>query len=337
MDLAITLIGTAASAPTAGRGVAATLIARGGERILVDCGEGTQRQLMRSGLGLVDLDLVLITHLHGDHVLGLPGLLKTYGLRARERRLRIVGPTGLNRLFETLRPLVGRLPYSLDLDEWAPTRAGVVWEAEGARIAPFATRHSAPSMGFALVEDERPGLFDVEAARALGVAPGPDFGVLQRGGTVMGEGTEPVRPEQVMGEPRRGRRVVITGDTEPCGATLDAAEGASVLVHESTFLDADRARARETCHTTAREAAVLAREAGVGLLVLTHLSARFPAREARDEARAVFPGTVVGRDFDRIEVPFPERGAPQHHPRADRAGTPGAADGRGTVPAESDL
>ncbi|MEQ8833205.1 MAG: ribonuclease Z [Miltoncostaeaceae bacterium] len=331
MDLALTLIGTAASAPTAGRGVAATLIARGGERILIDCGEGTQRQLMRSGLGLVDLDLILITHLHGDHILGLPGLLKTYALRARERGLRIVGPTGLERLFDTLRPLVGRLPYRLELDERAPTRPGTAWEAEGARIEPFATRHSAPSMGFALVEEDRPGMFDVDAARALGVTPGPDFGVLQRGGAVVAADGTTVRPDQVMGEPRLGRRVVVTGDTEPCGETLDAAEAASVLVHESTFLDADRERARETRHSTAREAAVLGREADVDLLVLTHLSARFPAREARDEARAVFDRAVVGRDFDRIEVPFPERGVPVHLPRGDRRGTPGAAEERGTV------
>lgn len=331
MDLHLTLLGTAASVPTAARGTSATLIARGGERWLVDCGEGTQRQFLRSGIGLVDLDLILITHLHGDHYLGLPGLLKTYALRGRTRPLPVVGPRGLVRLFETLRPVIGRLPYRVELDEREPARAGVVWESEGGRIEPFATRHTVPSMGYALVEEDRPGTFDVEAAVALGVTPGPDFGILQRGGEVTTAAGLVVRPEQVLGEARSGRRVLITGDTEPCGATLDAAEGAQLLIHEATFLDADRDRARETGHTTAREAAVLAREAKVGLLVLTHLSSRCFPRDVRQEAEAVFPDVAVARDFDRIEVPFPERGPAVLEPHRRRREAGEAADDRGTV------
>ncbi len=314
MDLFVTLIGTAASVPTTARGTAATLIARGGERWLVDCGEGTQRQLLRSGQGLVDLDAILITHLHGDHYLGLPGLFKTYGLRGRERPLEVVGPRGLFRLMDTLRPVIGRLPFPVDLEEIDDPGPAVAVQGDGFRINAYPTRHSVPSVGYALSEDDRPGAFDLDAARVLGVTPGPDFGVLQRGGEVTTAAGRVVRPDEVLGAARTGRALVITGDTEPCEATVAAARGAAVLVHEATFLDADRDRARETRHTTAREAAEVAREADVGLLVLTHLSGRCAPGEVRAEARAVFEHTIVPRDFDQIEIPFPERGAPIVHP-----------------------
>ncbi|WP_217915756.1 ribonuclease Z [Miltoncostaea marina] len=322
MDLSVTFIGTAASVPTAARGVAATLVARGGERWLVDCGEGTQRQLLRAGIGLVDVDLILLTHMHADHVLGLPGLLKTYGLRGRDRPLHLVGPAGLDRLMEVLRPVVGRLPFDVVLEEIERGDSDPAWEGDGYRIDPVPTRHSVASLGYALVEAERPGSFDVAAATALGVAPGPDFGVLQRGGEVTAAGGRTVRPADVLGPPRAGRTVVITGDTEPCDAVLEASRGAALLVHEATFLHADRDRARETRHTTAREAAELAREADVALLALTHLSSRYAPRDLRAEATAAFARTVVPRDFDAVEVPLPERGPPVLHPARDRARPP---------------
>ena len=317
MDLFVTLIGTAASVPTAARGTAATLVSRGGERWLVDCGEGTQRQLLRSGLGLVDLDLILITHLHGDHYLGLPGLFKTYGLRGRERPLRMVGPRGLARLMEVLRPVIGRLPFTVELEEvgggGTDDDRGLAWRGDGYRIDAFPTRHSVASVGYALDEQPRPGAFDLDAARGLGVTPGPDYGVLQHGGEVTTAEGRVVRPEDVLGAPRPGRTVVVSGDTEPCAGTREAARGAQVLVHEATFLDEDRARARQTRHTTAREAAEIGREADVGLLVLTHLSSRFAPRDLRAEAEQVFGRVLVPRDFDQVEVPFPERGVPVVH------------------------
>jgi ribonuclease Z len=300
VDLFVTFLGTSASTPTAARGTSATLIARGGDRWLVDCGEGTQRQLLRSGIGLVDIDAILLTHLHGDHYLGLPGILKTFALREREKPLTIVGPPGLNALFKALRQVFGRVTYDLTLQE---VEAGLALEAEGARIEAFPTSHTVPSTGFALTEAERPGAFDVAAARALGVPEGPDFGALQQGRPVTTPAGREVRPNEVLGPARSGRTVVLTGDTEPCPTTLNAARGASLLVHEATFLDEDRARARETRHSTAAEAAALARDADVALLALTHVSSRCAPREVRREARAVFDRWIVPRAFEQVEIP----------------------------------
>jgi ribonuclease Z len=301
MDLDLLFVGTAGSAPSARRGLPATLVRRGGDRLLFDCGEGTQRQLLRS-TGLVDLEEIFITHFHADHVLGLPGMLKTFALRQRERPLTVYGPVGLRGLFNALRPIVGRVGFPLDLQELEPNDE---LDRDGYRIAAYATDHGVASLGYALVEDPRPGVFDPERARQLGVTPGPDFGRLQEGETVNG-----VQPDQVMGEPRRGRRIVLAGDTAPCEMTRLVAFEADLLVHEATFLDEEAERAAETRHSTARQAAELAAEAGVNMLALTHVSPRYGGKQVRDEARAFFPNTVVPRDFDRIEVPFPERGEP---------------------------
>jgi ribonuclease Z len=301
MDLSLFFAGTAGSVPTARRGLPALLLRAGGDRILVDCGEGTQQQLLRS-VGLPDLDAIFLTHYHLDHWLGLVGMLKTFDLRARERPLAVYGPPGLRRLFGILAPLIGRTGYELtlaELDRHDEIRFGSY------AISAFPVKHRVEAYGYAFVEDDRPGRFDVATARRLGVEPGPDFGRLQRG-----EAVGDVRPEQVMGERRRGRRVVISGDTAPCQAVEAFAAGADVLVHEATFLEEERARARDTAHSTARQAAEIARDAGVRLLALTHLSTRYFPREVRDEGRAVFERTVVPRDFDAIAVPFPERGEP---------------------------
>jgi ribonuclease Z len=269
--------------------------------VLFDCGEGTQQQLLRS-VGLPELDAVFLTHYHLDHWLGLLGMVKTFDLRARERPLTLYGPPGLRTLIEAMRPVIGRTGYPLRVVELEPheeVRSG------GYLIAAFPVEHRVTAYGYAFVEDDRPGRFDADAARALGVREGPDFGRLQRG-----EPVGDVRPEQVVGPVRPGRRIVISGDTRPCQTTEVYAHGADVLVHEATFLEDERERARETAHSTAAQAAEIARDAGVRLLALTHLSTRYFPRDVRDEARATFPGTVVPRDFDAIEVPFPERGEP---------------------------
>jgi ribonuclease Z len=309
MDLDVLFVGTAGSAPSARRGLPATLVRRGGDRLLFDCGEGTQRQLVRS-TGLVELEEIFITHFHADHVLGIPGMLKTFALRQRERPLAVYGPVGLRALFGALRPLVGRVTFPVELYELAPNDE---LERDGYRLAAYATDHSEGALGYALVEEPRPGAFDPERAVQLGVTPGPDFGRLQEGETVNG-----VRPDQVMGEPRRGRRIVLAGDSAPCEMTRLVAYEADLLVHEATFLDEEAERAAETRHSTARQAAELAAAAGVAMLALTHISPRYGGREVREEARAVFENTVVPRDFDRIEIPFPERGEPGLVKRPER-------------------
>jgi ribonuclease Z len=301
VDLSLFFAGTAGSVPTARRGLPALLLRAGGDRILFDCGEGTQQQLLRS-VGLPELDVIFITHYHLDHWLGIIGILKTFDLRGRERPLTVYGPPGLKALLEAMRPAWGRVTYPLSLEELDPhEEVGF----GGYVVAPFPGEHRVRAYGYAFAEDDRPGRFDAETAARLGVTPGPDFGRLQAGETVNG-----VTPDQVLGEPRRGRRIVYTGDTAPCQATEVFAHEADLLVHEATFLDDELARARETGHSTARQAAEVATAAGVKLLALTHLSTRYFPRDIRDEARAVFPDTLVPRDFDTIEVPFPERGDP---------------------------
>lgn len=302
MDMSVFFAGTAGSVPSARRGLPALLVRRGGDRLLFDCGEGTQRQLLAS-VGLPELDDVFVTHYHADHWLGLPGMLKTFDLRGRERPLAVHGPHGLKELLGSLRRVYGRLSYPLELVELEP---GQEVTRDGYRVAAFPVAHSVPTLGYAVFEDPRPGHFDPEQAERLGVTPGPDFGRLQRGEAVDG-----VSPEQVMGPQREGRKLVVSGDTAPCQTLTLAAHRADVLVCESTFAEDERERASQTAHATAGQAAALARDAEVGLLALTHLSTRYGGRELRDEARAIFPRTVVPRDFDSIEIPLPERGSPE--------------------------
>jgi ribonuclease Z len=308
MDLDVVFLGTSASAPTAQRSPAAVVVRRGGERILFDCGEGTQRQLQRSALGLPDLEEIFLTHFHADHFLGLPGMLKTFALRGRdETPLTVYGPGGLRELFKELQPFVGRLPYPTSLVELEPGETVPHGEYS---IEAFAADHGVLALGYGLVELERPGRFDVAVADGLGVPVGPARGQLQAGRAVELPDGRTVTPEEVLGEPRPGRKVVISGDTAPSPTVVQAAYEADLLIHEASFLAEEAERARETRHSTAAEAAEVARLAQVRLLALTHVSPRYFGPELADEAQAVFPETVVPRDFDVIEVPFPERGAP---------------------------
>jgi ribonuclease Z len=308
VDLDIVFLGTSASVPTAQRAPTALVVRRGGDRLLFDCGEGTQRQLLRSSVGLVELRDVFVSHFHADHYLGLPGMLKTFALRGRDLPLTVYGPPGLSDLFASLRRIFGKLTYPLELVELQP---GDVLEREEYNLVTFPVAHGVQALGYALVEHPRPGRFDVETADGLGVPPGPERGMLQAGESIELSDGRTITPDEVLGEPRAGRRIVLAGDTAPSPTVREAARGAEVLVHEATFLDEERDRARETSHSTALEAADLAREAEVALLALTHLSNRYFGPEVAREARTIFPETVVPKDFDVIDVPFPERGSPR--------------------------
>jgi ribonuclease Z len=308
VDLDIVFLGTAGSMPTAQRAPAALLVRRGGERLLFDCAEGTQRQLLRSSVGLVEVREVFVTHFHADHVLGLPGMFKTFALRGRELPLHVYGPRGLVDLLGSLKRVVGKLTYDLVLHELAP---GDVLERDGYRLATFAVSHGVSALGWSLIETTRPGRFDVEAADALGVPDGPARGILQHGESVTLPDGATVTPDEVLGPPRPGRKLVITGDTAPSDTVAESAWKADVLVTEATFSEEERDRARETMHQTSAQAAEIAHRANVGLLALTHLSSRYFGPEIEREAREIFPETVVPRDFDVVELPFAERGAPQ--------------------------
>lgn len=303
MDLSVFFAGTGGSVPSPRRGLPAILIRRGADRLLFDCGEGTQRQLMRS-VGLADLDCVFITHFHADHWLGLPGMLKSFALRERDQPLNVYGPRGLRQTMDDTYFIYGRLPYELNVFEMDPDQTVPF---DGFEVAAVPVEHrKANAYGYVLVEESRPGHLDAKLAEQLGVEPGPDFGKLARGETVAG-----VSPEQVMGPTREGRKIVISGDTSPCEMLGLAAHEADVLVHEATFAEGEHERALKTGHSTARQAAQIALDAKARLLGLTHISARYPGGDLREEARAVFAATEAPRDFDTIDVPFPERGPAQ--------------------------
>src|SRR6266516_4620098 len=308
MDLVCGLLRKTRTMPTAQRAPAALLVRRGGDRLLFDCAEGTQRQLLRSSVGLVELGEIFVTHFHADHILGLPGLFKTFSLRGRERPLEVYGPRGLVELLGSLKRVVGKLSYDVRLVE---LEAGDVLERDGYRLATFAVSHGVRAVGWSLIEATRPGRFDVEAADAFGVPSGPARGALQQGESVTGPDGNTVHPDQVLGPPRPGRKIVITGDTAPAETIVEAAWGADVLVTEATFSEEEQERARETMHQTAAQAAGVAKRANVGLLALTHLSSRYFGPEIAREAREIFPETVVPKDFDVVEVPLAERGTPQ--------------------------
>jgi ribonuclease Z len=308
VDLDAVFLGTSGSMPTAQRAPTAILVRRGGERLLFDCAEGTQRQLLRSHVGLVELKEVFLTHYHADHYLGLPGMLKTFALRGREEPITIYGPAGLRRLFVALKVIFGQLTYPYYLEELRP---GAVLDRGDYNLVTFPVAHGLHSVGYALVENTRPGRFDVDRAAELNVPEGPERGALQDGTPVtLADGTT-VTPEMVLGPARPGRKLVLAGDTGPAPSVLEAARGADVLVHEATFCHEEEERARETAHSTALDAAALARDADVKMLALTHLSPRYLGGQVAHEARTIFAETVVPKDFDIIEIPFQERGGPR--------------------------
>jgi len=304
--LRLTFLGTSAAQPTIQRNLTGLAVRRERELFLVDCGEGTQRQMIRYGTGF-DVDAIFFTHFHADHYLGAIGFLRTLSMLGREGPLDVYGPRPARRLLDVmLFTGTEKLSFEVRIHE---VRPGEPVRRDGCDLVPFETDHRTPSVGWALLEDQRPGRFHPEKAAALGVPKGPLFGALQRGSPVTLPDGRAVRPEEVVEAPRRGRRIAVTGDTRPCRGTIEAARAADLLIHDSTFGDPEQARAEETMHSTAREAARVAREAGAARLVLTHLSTRYD-REFQPlvaQAREEYGGALdVAADGMVIEVPLPE-------------------------------
>ncbi len=304
--LRLTFLGTSAAQPTIHRNLTGLAVRRERELFLVDCGEGTQRQMIRYGTGF-DVDAIFFTHFHADHYLGAIGFLRTLSMLDREAPLDVYGPRPARRLLDVmLFTGTEKLAFEVRIHEVKP---GERIRRDGCDLVPFETDHRTPAVGWLLAEDERPGRFHPERAEALGVPKGPLFGALQRGNPVTLDGGRIVRPEEVVEPRRRGRRVAVTGDTRPCRGTVEAARGADLLVHDSTFGDPEQERARETMHSTAREAARVARDAGVERLVLTHLSTRYDREFAPllEQARAEWTGRVdVASDGMVLELPLPD-------------------------------
>ncbi|HEU5358298.1 MAG TPA: ribonuclease Z [Gemmatimonadales bacterium] len=301
--LSLTLLGTGAACPTVDRNVASLAIHREGEMLLFDCGEGTQRQMMRYGVGF-SFDEIFFSHFHADHFLGLSGLLRTLGLLDRKAPLALYGPKGAEKwLGQAVALGMDRPKFPVEVQELKP---GAVLKRAEYDIHAFPVDHRGEAFGYALIEHERLGRFHPDRAKEFGVPEGPLWGKLHKGETVTLPDGRKVAPADLVGAPRPGRRVVYTGDTRPCRSVVEAAKGADLLVHEATFGEEERDRAKETGHSTAREAAEVAERAGVKKLLLTHISARYTreAPELAAEARAVFPEAEVGRDGMSVEVPF---------------------------------
>ena len=303
--LRLTFLGTSAAQPTIGRNLTGLAVRRERELFLFDCGEGTQRQMIRYATGF-DVAAIFFTHFHADHYLGAIGFLRTLSMQGRAEPMDLYGPRPARRLLEVmLFTGTEKLAFEVRIHEVQP---GEAVRRDGCNLVSFATEHKIASCGWALVEDERPGRFHPERAAALGVPHGPALGELQRGRAVTLADGRVVTPAEVLGPARRGRTVVVSGDTRPCAATVAAARGADLLVHDSTFGDAEAARAAETMHATAREAARVARQAGVGRLLLTHLSTRYDRDTAPllEQARGEFDRVEVASDGLTLEVPLPD-------------------------------
>ena len=299
--LNVIFLGTAGSLPTPERNPSAVLVNREGDMILFDCGEGTQRQMMRARTGMMRLTHIFLTHLHADHILGIPGLLETMAFQGREEPLTIAGPIHTSRMLDCFTSVC----Y---FSRHFPVRAielepGETVPMKGFRVTAFSTQHSVPSLGYCLEEEQRPGRFNREAAVSLGVPPGPLFGRLQRGQSIEIDGRR-IEPHQVMGPARPGRKMVYTGDTRPCASVEEASQGADLLIHDCALASDMADWARETKHSTAAEAAETARRAGVGALVLTHISSRYSEDSSTllREARSIFEKSTVAEDLMSLEI-----------------------------------
>ncbi len=307
MPLCVTFLGTSGAVPTADRNPSAIFVAREGEGLLFDAAEGTQRQMMRFGTGF-SVSQLFVTHCHGDHVLGIPGLLQTMAFNDREEPLTISTPHGTRQTISSLVNALGNRPsFPVHITEVGD--GDVPYRAEEYEVRAFATDHDTRSVGYALVEDDRKGRFDRERAEELGVPVGPKFSQLHEGRSVTLDDGTVVEPDQVVGDPRPGRSIVYTGDTRPTAATVAAADEPDLLIHDATFADDRADRAAKTAHSTARQAAEIASRTGADRLALMHISSRYAGYtdDHERQAREVFGGEVfVPDDGDGLDVRYPD-------------------------------
>ena len=306
MSLQITFLGTAASIPTLTRALSSLAVQRQGELFLFDCGEGTQKQMIQAKIGFNRKTRVFITHMHGDHILGLPGLLQTMSLLGREKPLQIFGPKGIVDFIEAM---ITTVEFSLSflVEACEVENEGLVIQEKEYEVYSAWAEHSVPCLAYALIEKPRSGKFHPEKAIALGVPKGPLWHNLQNGKKVKLPNGRTVKPQDVLDPPRPGRKIVIVGDTKPSDNITRFAGGADVLVHEATFTEDLAERAEEDQHSTPSGAASIAKKAKVKRLILTHVSARYGDPDVLlEESKKIFADTVVAEDFMKIEVPLKE-------------------------------
>ena len=300
-QLRIIFLGTGGSWPTVKRNVSSIAIKRGSEILLFDCGEGTQRQFQKSNLSYMQISKIFITHFHGDHFLGLPGLIQTMQLNDRDKPLHIYGPKGMEELTDQLLTLgYFRPSYRIISHE---VNNGDKIEFEDYNIHTLKVNHNVPAFSYCLLEHQRPGKFNKPKAIEIGIPEGPLFSKLQRGQSVTLANGKTITPDMVLGPSRKGRMIVISGDTKPCEELIEFSKDADVLIHEATFDSELEEVAKEYGHTTAFQAAEIAKKASVEKLFLVHISPRYLDSHAlENEARKAFLRSFVPKDFHEIEV-----------------------------------
>jgi ribonuclease Z len=306
MNIQVIFLGTAGSVPTPTRGLPAVLIKRQNEQLMFDCGEGVQRQMVKAKVGFHKKTKIFISHMHSDHVLGIPGLLQTMALMDRQRKVEIYGPDGIKKFLECVRETLHfGLTFPVEIHEIYD--AGVVCEEKEYIVEAVKSTHMVPSLAYAFVEKPRPGKFFPEKARALGVPEGELWSKLQHGYKIKLPDGQVIGPDKVMGEPRQGRKIVYTGDTRPFKRFAKFAVEADLVIHEATFDDALGEKAELDGHSTPTQAAQQAKKAKAKKLVLTHISARYPDPQLLvKQAQEVFRNTVVAEDFMELELPLPD-------------------------------
>jgi ribonuclease Z len=306
MSIQVVFLGTSGAIPTEKRGLPATLLKRETDFFLFDCGEGTQRQMIRSKIRFHKLKKVFVSHLHGDHVLGLPGLLQTMALLERKTKLEVYAPEGMKQFLEGVKEsLQFGLTFPVEIHEIL--NEGIICDEKEYVVEAAWASHVMPTLAYAFVEKTRPGKFYPERARALGVPEGVFWSKLQHGEKVTLENGRVVQPEEVSGPMRPGRKIVYSGDTKPFREFMRLASDADLLIHEATFDDDLAEKALEDGHSTPEQAALQAKNAKAKLLVLTHLSARYTDTcVLLEQAKKVFENVVVAEDFMKLELPLNE-------------------------------